>query len=253
MKRVLITGASGGIGLETAKLLAKKNYVVTLVARSEGKLADAVASLAGQGHTYLVADLTKKEDVDKIATHIGQVHYDVLINNAGAGLYGKFTDLTVEAQMGTMFLNMAAVVMLSHAYLKHAGSGDALVNIGSLLAHSSFPGGSVYAATKSFVANLSESLWYEYKQQGVFIMGFNPGAAKSDFHQHAGGSAGSFPEFVLSTTDQVANELVSALEARKKPRVIQGWKNRFMLFGFKFLQRKRAIQIMGGISPGMHS
>jgi len=251
MKKVLITGASTGIGLETAKLLAEKNYQITLVARNENKLAQAVAALAGQGHSYIVADLTKKEDVDKIAAYLKDEHYDVLINNAGAGLYGHFTALSLESQMDTMHLNMDALVMLSYAFLKQAKPGDALVNIASLLGHSSFPGGSVYAATKSFVANFSESLWYEFKDKGIFIMGFNPGAAKSDFHQHAGKSSKAFPEFVLSTSQQVATELVEALGKRRKPRVVQGWKNRLMLFGFKFLNRKMAINIMGQISPGV--
>ncbi|TKT93378.1 SDR family NAD(P)-dependent oxidoreductase [Dyadobacter frigoris] len=251
MKKILITGASSGIGLETAKLLAAKNYQLTLVARNEEKLKEAITGLHGKGHHYLVADLNKKEDIERIGVLFEREHFDVLINNAGTGLYGKFTDLPLDGQIGTMFLNMGALVMLSYAYLKNARKGDALVNIGSILAHSSFPGGAVYAGTKSFVANFSESLWYEYKERDIYVMGFNPGAAKSDFHQHAGSSTGSFPEFVLSTTEQVASELVNALEAREKPRVVQGWKNRFMLFGFKFLNRAKAIGVMGKISPGM--
>lgn len=251
MKKVLITGASGGIGLETATQLAKKGYQLTLVARNEQKLKEAILQLSGQGHQYLIADLTNKEDVDRIAAHLRHEHYDVLINNAGAGLYGKFTELPLDSQIGTMFLNMGALTMLSYAFLKNAKAGDALVNIGSLLAFSSFPGGSVYGGTKSYVAGFSESLWYEYKDKGIFVMAFNPGAAKSDFHQHAGKSTNSFPEFVLSTPEQVAVELVSALEKRRQPHLVQGWKNRLMLFGFKFLSRKAAIRIMGKISPGM--
>lgn len=251
MKKVLITGASGGIGLETSKQLANKGYQLMLVARNEQKLAEAVQQLNGTGHSYLVADLGDKEDVQRVAAHLQSEHYDVLINNAGAGLYGMFTELPLDNQIGTMFLNMGALTMLSYAFLKNAKAGDALVNIGSLLAFSSFPGGSVYAGTKSFVAGFTESLWYEFKDKGIAIMAFNPGAAKSDFHQHAGKSARDFPEFILSTTNQVASELISALEKRAKPRVVQGWKNRLMLFGFKFLSRKAAIRIMGSISPGI--
>ena len=249
MKRVLITGASDGIGLETAKLLAARNYQLTLVARTEEKLEDAVKKLPGQGHKYIVADLTKKEDLEKITTHLRTEKYDVLINNAGAGLYGNFTDISLDQQIGIMYLNMGVLVMLSHAFLRGAKAGDALVNIGSILAHASFPGGAVYAGTKSFVANFSESLWYEFKDKGVFILGYNPGAARSGFHKNAGGSVEGFPDFVLSTTGQVAGELVAALEKRAKPRVVQGWKNRFMLFGFKLLSRKAAVNIMGGLSP----
>jgi uncharacterized protein len=251
MKKVLITGASGGIGLETARLLAKKGYQLTLIARNEQKLASAVKELDGRHHNYFTADLNQKEGVESVAALLQNEHYDVLINNAGAGLYGQFTELPLDGQIGTMFLNMGALTMLSYTFLKNAKAGDALVNIGSLLAFSSFPGASVYAGTKSFVAGFSESLWYEFKDKGIFVMAFNPGAAKSDFHQHAGKSARDFPEFVLSTTEQVAAELVAALEKRKQPQTVQGWKNRLMLFGFKFLPRKAAIRIMGSISPGI--
>jgi len=251
MKKVLITGASGGIGLETARRLASQNYRVTLVARNGDKLNKAVKGLDGSGHTILVADLTDKDDLQKVADHLKIGEYDVLINNAGAGIYGEFIDIPLNEQLVTMQLNMNALVTLSYAFLQNAKSGNALVNIGSLLAHSSLPGGSVYAATKSFVANFSESLWYEFKQKGVFVMGFNPGAANSEFHANAGGHTSDFPKFVMSSVEDVAEELVKALEKRRKPRVVQGWKNRFMLFGFKLLNRKSAVNIMGQLSPGM--
>ena len=251
MKKVLITGASGGIGLETARQLAAQGYRLTLVARNEDKLNKAVKNLNGLGHSILVADLTKKEDLKKVADHLKAEKYDILINNAGAGVYGQFIDIRLAEQLANMRLNMDALVTLSYAFLQNAKPGDALVNIASLLAHSSLPGGSVYAATKSFVANFSESLWYEFKPKGVFVMGFNPGAAASDFHSNAGGHTSDFPKFVMSSVEDVAKELVKALEKRRKPRVVQGWKNRFMLFGFKLLNRKSAVNIMGHLSPGM--
>jgi uncharacterized protein len=251
MKKALITGASGGIGLETARQLANLNYTITLVARNEDRLRKAVASLSGKGHSILVADLTKENDLQELVAHLQATKYDLLINNAGGGTYGEFTDIPLNDQLSTMQLNMQSLVVLSHAFLQNATSGDALVNIASLLAHSSLPGAAVYAATKSFVANFSESLWYEFKPKGVFVMGFNPGAANSDFHAHAGKKVSDFPDFVMSSVQDVAKELTEALQKRKKPRVIQGWKNRFMLLGFKFLTRSAAINIMGKISPGI--
>jgi len=251
MKKVLITGASGGIGLETARQLAAKGYQLTLVARNEEKLNKAVKNLNGTGHSILVADLTSKEDLQKVMAHLKAERYDILINNAGSGIYGKFIEIPLAEQLAIMHLNMDALVTLSYGFLQNASTGDSLVNIGSMLAHSSLPGGSVYAATKSFVANFSESLWYEFKKKGAFVMGFNPGAAASDFHANAGGHTSDFPKFVMSSVEDVARELVNALEKRRKPRVVQGWKNRFMLFGFKLLSRKSAVNIMGQISPGM--
>jgi len=251
MKKVLITGASGGIGLETARQLAACGYHLTMVARNEDKLNRVAESLPGKGHAIFAADLTNKEDLQKVANHLKAEKYDVLINNAGAGLYGKFIEMPLANQLATMHLNMDALVTLSYGFLQNASAGDSLVNIGSLLAHSSLPGASVYAATKSFVANFSESLWYEFKRKGVFVMGFNPGATSSDFHANAGGQTSDFPKFVVSSAEDVAWELVKALEKRQKPRVVQGWKNRFMLFGFRLLNRKSAVNVMGQISPGM--
>ena len=253
MKKALITGASGGIGLETAKRLASQNYQVTLVARNEGRLKQAITTLNGNGHTVLVADLTDKQDLQKVAACFISEKYDLLVNNAGAGNYGEFTDIPLDDQLATMQLNMQALVKLSYTFLQQATAGDALVNIGSLLAHSSLPGGAVYAGTKSFVANFSESLWYEFKPKGIFVMGFNPGAANSEFHAHSGRKTSDFPEFVVSSVEEVARELTDALKKRKKPRVVQGWKNRFMLFGFKFLGRRAAVSIMGKVSPGMRN
>ncbi|WP_158280651.1 SDR family NAD(P)-dependent oxidoreductase [Pararcticibacter amylolyticus] len=251
MKKAIITGASGGIGLETAKRLSAQGYLLTLVARNKQKLEEVQQSLGGDKHQILVADLTKKEDVRQVCLHLLNNKYDLLINNAGTGSYGRFTDLLLQDQLDTMSLNMDALVSLSYTFLTKAVSGDALVNVSSLLAHSSLPGGAVYAATKSFVANFSESLWYEYKNKGIFVMGFNPGAADSDFHTHAGKDTSVFPRFVMSTVSQVVDELMQALSARSRPRVIQGFKNRIMLFGFRFLGRKSAINIMGKISPGL--
>lgn len=251
MKKALITGASGGIGLEIARQLASQNYQITLVARSEDKLNKAVAALENNGHTVLPADLTNKNDLRKVLNQIRTESYDILVNNAGAGIYGQFLDIPLEDQLDTMELNMNALVTLSYSFLKTATPGSTLVNIGSLLAHSSFPGAAVYAGTKSFVANFTESLWYEFKQKGIVILSFNPGATKSDFHKHAGKQSNAFPNFVLSSVEDVAKELLAALEKSGKPRVVQGWKNRLMLFGFRFLSRRSAINIMGKISPGM--
>lgn len=251
MKKALITGASGGIGFEVARRLASQNYQLTLVARSEDKLNKALMSLNSDVHSIFVADLTKKEDLQRMTDHLSANKYDVLINNAGAGIYGPFVELPLEDHLNTMKLNMDALVTLSHSFLEKASSGNALVNIASLIAHSSMPGAAVYAGTKSFVATFSESLWYEFKHKGVFVTGFNPGAADSDFHSNAGSQTSDYPKFVISSVADVADALVKALHKRRKPRVVQGFKNRLMLWGFKFLSRKSAINIMGQLSPGM--
>lgn len=126
MKTVLITGASGGIGLETAKLLAQRGYTLTLVARSGDKLENIKNSLSGTNHSVFVADLSAAGDVKRLTTHLEEKKYDILVNNAGAGLYGKFIDLPLEEQISGMHLNMDAVVTLSYVFLKMQKKGTRL-------------------------------------------------------------------------------------------------------------------------------
>lgn len=249
MKKALITGASGGIGLATAKELAADNYQLTLVARREEKLQALVASLPGEGHQYLTADLSKEEGIQKIFDHLQNNRYDTLINNAGIGIYGRFEEIPLERQMSMMALNCDALTRLSFAFLKNAQKGDALINVASTLASTSFPSAATYAGTKGFVIRFSESLWYEFKNKGVFICGFCPGVTTTDFHTTAGEDDAAFPDMIKQTAEQVAQELVSALKKRRKPHVVSGFMNRMMLFSYRFMSRKARVNMMGSFSP----
>ena len=189
MPDILITGGSDGIGLAVAKLLAAPGDArVTLVARSESKLRDAVAQLPGAGHDFIVADLSAQEGVDLVVDRLATRHYDILINNAGAGLYGRFAELPLDDQLRMMRLNMESVSVLSHAYLCRAKPGDALVNTASFVAYAPLPGNAAYSATKAFVATLSETLWWENKRNGIYVLCFCPGVITTGFHDTAGKS-----------------------------------------------------------------
>lgn len=251
MKKVLITGASEGIGLELAKLFAQKNNQVTLVARNKEKLEKALQQLSGKEHSYLTADLSKKEDAHKIANHIEENHYDTLINNAGVCMYGRFEVMPIQEQAQMMHLNMYGLTILAHSFLKSAKKGDALVNTASTLGVTSFPGAAVYSATKAYVVNLSESLWWENKKRDVFVIGFCPGVTDTAFHETAGGNlpAKMYPRFIIQTPRQAAEELYRALEKRRKPRAVSGVMNRLMLFFYRFLSRSMVVNTMGGFSP----
>lgn len=248
MKKILITGASDGIGLDTAKLLSEKGHAITLLARNEIKLNNALTKLKGNGHKLIIADLSNRSDVDKLKTVIEQEKFDVLINNAGVGMYGRFSELELTDQVKMMNLNMTALTAISYFYLSQAKAGDTLLNIASTLAKTSFPSAAVYSATKAYVSVFSESLWWEYKKKGINIIGFCPGATKTNFHDVAGGSSNDFPNYVSQESTQVAIEIVNAIEKKKGPSVISGNMNKMMLFFHRLMPRKAVVNMMGGFS-----
>ncbi|MDO7846148.1 SDR family NAD(P)-dependent oxidoreductase [Hymenobacter sp. M29] len=251
MKKILITGGSEGIGLAAAHLLAAEGHALTLVARNPGKLQAALASLPGSGHSTLPADLSTPDGMALVARYIDENRYDVFINNAGAAAYGRFTELALERQLELMHLNMDAVVVLAHHYLRQARPGDALVNTASTTGLMSLPGIGVYTATKAFVNILSETLWWEMKDRGIYVMGFNPGGTSSAFHTASGGSKDAFA--AMQTPEAVAQELVRALRRRTQPRVISGGLNRLFVFFARFLPRKAVINLMGRFAPAQAS
>src|SRR5258708_20992954 len=222
MQKILITGASDGIGLEIAKLLAQKGHQLTLAARNKEKLEKAIETLAGKGHGSLVSDLSKRQEVNQLANHISENHYHVLVNNAGVGMYGRFEEMSLESQLNMMELNMVALTVLANSFIKTAKEGDSLVNVASTLGTTSYPGAAVYAATKAFVTNFSEALWWENKKRGIYVLGFSPGVTHTNFHKASGGSQELFPKAITQEPGQVATELVRALEKRKKPKVVSG-------------------------------
>jgi uncharacterized protein len=249
MKKILITGASEGIGLELAKILAKEGNQLTLVARNKEKLNKVIEALPGNGHDAFAADLSKKEDTHRLADHISKNHFDTLINNAGIGMYGRFEQLPLDQQANMLHLNVYGLTVLSYSFIKTASKGDSLVNLASTLGTTSFPGTAVYAATKAYVTNFSESLWRENKKRGIYVLGFCPGVTLTRFHESSGGSSDNFPKFICQTASEVASELVRALKKRSKPKAVSGVANRFMLFFHRFLSRKMVVNMMGGFSP----
>jgi short-subunit dehydrogenase len=247
---VLITGGSEGIGLAVAKLLAAEGDTrVTLVARNEDKLREAVAQLPGTGHDLIVADLSAPEGMELVVQRLAARHYDVLINNAGAGLYGRFAELPLDDQLRIMRLNMESVTVLSHAYLRRAKPGDALVNTASFLAYAPLPGNAAYSATKAFVATLSEALWWENNKRGVYVLCFCPGVIATGFHEVAGESVAAFPRILVQSPESAARTLAVTLRKRRKPRVITGFATRQLVRLLQLISRKRAINTMGRSSP----
>jgi len=251
-KTALVTGASSGIGAVFARELARDGYSVTCVARSTDKLQGLVKEL-GSGSRMLVADLADRDQLQRVAADVESTGYSLLVNNAGYGIYGRFEEIPLDRQEHLMTVNMNALVRLSHAFLKKAAEGDALINVSSALSLLSYPGGAVYAATKAFVTNFTESLWYEYKDRGVYVMALLPGVTDTNFQAVAtAGRTTAAPGMRSYPPEVVVKKALAALKARKAPTVISGPLYRFLTFlNTRIMSRKTMITIMGKGSSGL--
>jgi uncharacterized protein len=249
-KTAMVTGSSGGIGLEFAERLAKEGYQLTLVARGEAKLKELATKL-GTGHRALVADLSNPADIKRVADDVRASKYDLLINNAGVGVYGNFAETPLESTKAMLRLNVDSLVELSHAFLEGAKSGDALMNVASTLALLSFPGATAYCASKAFVMAFSEGLWFEHKGRGVYVSALLPGVTKTNFHEAAGGAADRQPpEAISQTAAQVIDVAMKALRSRSTPTILTSFTNKAMVFmNTRVMPRKVMVNIMGGNSP----
>ncbi|MEM0940164.1 MAG: SDR family NAD(P)-dependent oxidoreductase [Bacteroidota bacterium] len=247
MKKALVTGASTGIGLIFCQALKKEGWDVTGVARSKEKLQQEF----DQDH-YMIADLSEEKGMGSLENHLKENKYNLLINNAGYGLYSKFLDTPMAPQINMMHLNMEALVRLSYAFLSTAKKGDALMNVSSALALLPMPGAAVYSATKSFVTSFTECLWYEYKDQGIYIMATSPGAVATPFHENAGSATEKMDPKMVLDPQKVVNEALKTLKARKKPSHINGTQYRFITRITQIFPRSFRLKQMANNSPGMN-
>lgn len=243
-KKVLITGASEGMGKVFAICFAKEGYSVTAVARNEANLKQLLSEI-GKNHSYVAADLSTEEGQNTITRLIEDGHFDILINNAGVGAIGHFTELPLDKYLNVLKLNIETVVKLSYAFLKTAKSGDALINTSSSLAFMPMPAVGLYAATKAFVSSFSESLWYEQKKRGVYVMGLCPGITSTNFTANSGGGLSKPPEGMTQTPEQVVEEALKALKKRKSPTINTGFVNKIFVFMTRLMSRKANVSLMG--------
>lgn len=189
---ILITGASSGIGLEMARLLAAKNYNLILVARSEDKLVKLQQTLIHQFNVdveYFLYDLSEPNSAQDLYNQVIEKKYLVtgLINNAGFGDYGKFVEMPLKKDEDMIAVNITALVGLTKLFgadMSKAGKGR-IMNLASLLSFLPFPYYSIYSATKSFVLAFTETVSAEMQGTGVTVTALCPGTVETPFHTDA--------------------------------------------------------------------
>lgn len=190
-RRALVTGASSGLGEEFARQLARRGYDIVLVARRRERLETLGASLAavhGVSAEVLAADLSDEEQIGWVERRLSAGDVDLLVNNAGLGTVGEFSELPLDGEVRQVDINVRALLRLAHAALRSMiprGSG-AIINIASMAAYQPVPYNATYAATKAFVLSLSEALHEEAKAHGITVTCLCPGPVRTEFQQVAG-------------------------------------------------------------------
>jgi short-subunit dehydrogenase len=189
---VLITGASSGIGLELAKCFAAEGAELILVARSTERLEKLAAELRQEFSiqaTVITADLAQPEAAEKIFAAVkGRgLTVDVLVNNAGFGLHGKFVELPLKRQLEIVTVNISALVELTGLFLPGMISRKCggILNVGSVAGFVPGPNMAVYYASKAFVQSFSEALYQELRGTTIKLTNLCPGPTETNFSQTA--------------------------------------------------------------------
>jgi hypothetical protein len=242
-KTALITGASGGIGLDFAKKFAENGYDLVLVARSEGKLQEIAKELEGKHKikvTVLAKDLSKAEAVEEVyqATKTAGMAVDVLVNNAGFATYGFFHELSKAKELEMIDLNVRALVHLSHLYLPDmlARKNGKILNVASTASFQPGPLMADYYASKAYVLHFSEALANEVKGTGVSVTALCPGPTISGFQERAAMTDSKLVQSGLMDSRKVVDIGYNALISGKS-FVIPGFRNQMLAFATRFLPR----------------
>lgn len=249
--RALITGASSGIGLAFAHVFAREGYDLFLVARDSDALAQAASRIHkdhGVTVRFISLDLTAPDAAKKVFSAVkGDV--DVLVNNAGVGLYGLFEDTNWSREESLLSLNIDCVTQLSKLAVKHMrkrGSG-CILNVSSVAAFLPGPYMSVYYASKAYVLSFSLALSEELRGSGVSVTCVCPGPTHSGFAQAADADRSSLFSGNLMAPGEVAEVGYQAL-MREKRFVVVGWRNKVNVFLTRLLPRWLQARIVRRIS-----
>lgn len=249
----LITGASAGIGEEFARRLAARGSDLVLVARRADRLEKLAADLEAAHRVRVTAvpmDLSApaagarlKDETDRRGLRVTG-----LINNAGFGTHGLFQNEDPDRLRDEIAVNIAALVDITRAYidgLRAAGTG-VLVNVASTAGYQPIPKMATYSATKAFVLNFTEALWYESRGNGLRVTCLSPGATDTEFFDVVGANTdGGTPR---QSAAEVVTTALAALDRRTPPpSVVSGRFNRVLTSASRLLPRRGTLLVAGRI------
>lgn len=242
-KWALVTGASSGLGLEFADLLAARKVNLVLAARRREPMEKLAADLRRAHGIEVVVepiDLATPGAAARLKSGLDakSLRIDVLVNNAGYGLHGDFLDTPLDRTVDMIQLNITALTELSYIFGKDMAarrSGEILL-VASLLALQPVPTYAAYAATKSYVLALGEALHDELRSHGVVVTTLCPGHTETGFDAASGAPVSPMLRLLTMKPRPVAESGLRAL-SRKRASVIAGFKNNVVAFSNRLTPR----------------
>lgn len=227
-RTAIVTGSSKGIGYSIAEALARANANVVVSARKEAEVTEAARRLESLGSGRVLgipADVSRLEDVRRlVAETVGTLGgLDVLVNNAGFGIFAPVDEISPEAWDRLIGTNLSGVFYCCREAIPHLRkSPDAwIINIASLAGKNPFAGGAAYNASKFGLVGFSEALMLDVRQQGIRVNYIMPGSVNTYFNDNEPSDEGAWkiqPEdigqVVLDLLSLPKNSLVSRVEMR---------------------------------------
>src|SRR5215471_7122183 len=251
MPTVLITGASGGIGYELARLFARDHHHLMLVARSADKLAQVAQELQPTVSVKTIAlDLGQPLAPRFLFDQLQGTAVDILINNAGFGCYGDFAQMPQEEIIGQINLNVTALTELTRLFVPAmiARRSGRIMNVASTAGFQPGPLMAVYYATKAYVISFSEAVADEVRNSGVTVTCFCPGATDTGFAKRAGNDKSRlFKQLGAMNVEKVALDGYRAV-MEGRTLAISGIQNWLVAESTRFAPRKLVTAISRWIS-----
>ena len=252
-KVVVITGASSGIGHRTALDMASKGARIVAVARREDRLKKLIERLGGEGagHSYHVADVSKKGDVQALAAHVEERYgrCDVLVNNAGFSRYAPMgTPEAVEAAeqimatnyFGTLYCTAALLPLLERSAPSH------VINIASVAGRLAIGSVAPYCASKFAVVGWTEAAAAELKAKGIHMGLVEPGPVSTEGFPQEALTSDRFLKYALADDEDVSKAIQRSIEKNKLQRMVPRWYYLLQFFRlatppfYRYAQRKIA-------------
>jgi len=223
----VVTGGSRGIGLATARTLLERGALVAITATSDATLraaADELGGIFGRGHVLAIrADVRRLEEVERAfaaaAAQFGGI--DVVVNNAGVGLFRAVAEMTTEEWQQLVDTNVSGVFHGCRAAVPHlrARGGGWIINISSLSSTNPFPNGAAYCASKAWVNAFTDAFMQEVRHDGIRVACVLPGSVRTEF---MGRTPTEADDWKLAPTDvaQVVADMI-AHPARSHPSRVE--------------------------------